>query len=234
MSFHDDDLSAFRSVHSPVATPALDFLSKSRSSTGVYALFGKPLLDVFFILLAAPIILTLVGVGALLVMLDGGNPFYTQRRVGQNGRVFNMFKLRTMVPHADDLLARHLATNASARAEWAANQKLRNDPRITLIGRFLRKTSIDEMPQFLNVLMGQMAIVGPRPFTDTQEELYLGRRYYEVKPGLTGLWQISTRHDSEFAARVNFDDLYVRTLSLSGDFRIMLRTVGAVVRGTGC
>ncbi len=234
MSFHDDDLSSFRSSHQPVILSAIKSVSKSRSTDSLYARFVKPAFDCLLVLLFAPIILTIVLVSALIVALDGHNPFYAQERVGQNGKTFRLFKLRSMVPNADALLEAHLAANPDAKVEWDLNQKLRDDPRITRFGRIIRKTSIDEMPQFLNVLLGDMALVGPRPFTVDQREDYTGIRYFDLRPGLSGLWQISTRHDSEFVARAQFDDLYARSLSFSGDIRIMLRTLVAIARGTGC
>lgn len=229
MTFHNDDLTNLRSSK-PVT---LKIAKTAKASSGLYAVLFKPLLDVVLIVLAAPIILTLVVAAALLVATDGHNPFYTQLRVGKDNRVFRLFKLRTMVPNADDLLKEHLAADPKARKEWERSQKLSNDPRITRVGAFLRRTSIDEMPQFLNVLIGDMSLVGPRPFMVNQARLYPGLSYREVKPGITGLWQISSRNESEFVARAQFDDIYARTLSFGGDIRILLRTVGCVVRQTG-
>ncbi|NBC96897.1 MAG: sugar transferase, partial [Deinococcus-Thermus bacterium] len=123
----------------------------------------KRWLDIAIVLLAAPILVPLVGVFALLVTSDGGGPFYRQERVGRNGRTYRMWKLRSMVPDAEAALAAHLAADPEARAEWAHHQKLRNDPRITPVGRFLRTYSFDELPQFWNVLTGDMSLVGPRP-----------------------------------------------------------------------
>lgn len=233
MTFHNDDLSNLRSSSEPVVFSITKPAKLTTSTKGIYAVFFKPLLDVVLILLAAPIILTLLVVSALLVATDGHNPFYTQLRIGKGGRVFRLFKLRTMVPNADALLQAHLASDPEARKEWERSQKLTNDPRITRFGAFLRRTSIDEMPQFLNVLLGDMSLVGPRPFMVNQEHLYPGLRYREVKPGITGLWQISSRNESEFVARAQFDDIYARTLSFGGDIRIIMRTVGCVVRQTG-
>ncbi len=234
MSFHDDDLSSFRSSHQPVILTAIKSVTSPRASDRVYARFVKPVLDCVLVLLFAPIILTIVGISALIVALDGHNPFYAHERVGQGGKVFRLYKLRSMIPNSDALLAEHLANNPEAQREWDLNQKLRDDPRITRFGRFIRKTSIDEMPQFLNVLMGDMSLIGPRPFTVDQRCQYTGTRYFDLRPGLSGLWQISARHDSEFVARAQFDDLYARSLSFGGDIRIMLRTLVAVARGTGC
>lgn len=234
MSIHDDDLGNLRSSHEPVILPALRALQGVPASEGIYAKYFKGLVDVIFVIIASPIIITLIIVAAILVACDGHNPFYTQERVGKDGRLFRIFKLRSMVPNSDALLKEHLAANPEALAEWTATQKLRNDPRVTRVGRFIRKCSIDEMPQFLNVLLGDMSIVGPRPFMKEQRPLYSGHRYFDLRPGVTGLWQISTRNEAEFLARVHFDDLYARTLSFGGDIRIVLRTVVAVIRGTGC
>jgi len=193
----------------------------------------KRLFDVSVTLAAAVVWLPLVAVLAILVALDGHSPFYTQRRVGRDGRMFRILKLRTMVADADSALARHLEENAEARAEWDATQKLKSDPRITRIGRILRMTSMDELPQLLNVLRGDMSIVGPRPFMENQKALYPGLGYYRVRPGITGLWQVSDRNDSAFAYRAVLDDEYERSLSFATDMSILRRTVGAVLACTG-
>jgi len=185
------------------------------------------------VLLAMPLWLPLAAVGAVLVMLDGHNPFYSQERIGRNGRVFRIWKLRSMVPDADAFLESHLAHNAEARAEWDTTQKLKQDPRITPVGRVLRKISLDELPQLVNVLTGDMSLVGPRPIMVSQQSLYPGRRYYDMRPGLTGLWQVSQRNECSFAGRVRFDDVYHRTMSFGTDLRILGQTVAVVLRGTG-
>ena len=164
---------------------------------------------------------------------DGGRAFYSQTRIGRNGRTFRMWKLRTMVPDAEARLREYIATNPAARAEWNATQKLKNDPRITRVGRFLRKSSIDELPQLWNVLTGSMSLVGPRPMMVEQQALYYGHGYYNQRPGITGLWQISDRNESEFAGRVRYDDIYDRCVSLKTDVAILIRTVGVVLRCTG-
>jgi lipopolysaccharide/colanic/teichoic acid biosynthesis glycosyltransferase len=160
----------------------------------VYRVFGKRAIDLTLVLLAMPLWLPLLVIGAALVMLDGHNPFYSQERIGRNGRVFRIWKLRSMVPDADVFLENHLANNPEARAEWDVTQKLKEDPRITPVGRVLRKISLDELPQLLNVLTGDMSLVGPRPIMVNQQALYPGRRYYDMRPGLTGLWQVSDRN----------------------------------------
>lgn len=233
MTFHDDDLSNARSLSEPVPFKLTSALQPKKASKSFYATTIKPVLDFAMAILAAPILVSLVVVSAVLIARDGHNPFYAQMRIGKGGRAFKMYKLRTMVPNAQELLEAHLTANPDARIEWERTQKLSNDPRITKIGAVLRRTSIDEIPQFLNVVLGSMSIVGPRPYMVEQSDLYPGTRYQEVKPGITGLWQISSRSESEFIARARFDDAYVRTLSFSGDVRIIARTFIAVLRQTG-
>jgi len=171
---------------------------------------------------------------ALLVASDGGSPFYWQERVGRGGRGFRFLKLRTMVPKADTRLERYLQSNPEARAEWDATQKLKNDPRITAVGKLLRKTSLDELPQLWNVLVGDMSLVGPRPMMVSQRDLYPGSAYYKLRPGITGSWQVSERHESEFRARAIYDTSYERELSFRTDLSILCKTVGVVLRATGC
>lgn len=176
----------------------------------------------------------MVGGAALLIWVtERKSPFYNQLRVGRRGETFRLLKLRTMVVDADAKLEAYLAENPEARAEWDATQKLKNDPRITKIGAFLRKTSLDELPQLFNVVTGDMSIVGPRPIMESQRDLYSGDSYYNMRPGLTGLWQVSERNESEFADRVRFDNQYDATLSLKSDLSVLVRTVGVVVRATG-
>lgn len=150
-----------------------------------------------------------------------------------NGRRFFMWKFRTMVPNAEEHLNRYLAANPQARAEWECKQKLNDDPRITKLGRILRRTSVDELPQLINVLSGDMSLVGPRPMMPCQQALYPGHAYYRLRPGLTGLWQVSERHTSTFAERAIYDDSYESKLSFVTDANILARTVGVVLRATG-
>jgi exopolysaccharide production protein ExoY len=199
-----------------------------------YARFGKPLLDVLVVLLLAPVALPLVGVAVVVLLFQGGAPIYGQERVGRNGRTFRMWKLRSMVRDADALLEAHLAASPEARGQWNEKQKLLDDPRITPFGRFLRKTSLDELPQLWNVIAGDMSIVGPRPMMVCQRPLYPGRAYYLLRPGITGPWQVSDRNRTSFAARAAFDHDYLQGLSLWRDLGILCRTVPAVFRGTGC
>lgn len=200
---------------------------------GIYRNFCKRLLDIVLVVLALPIVLPLVGLLALLIARDGHSPFYMQERVGRGGRVFKLWKLRTMVPDAKSHLEQYLSDNTEARAEWDAYQKLTRDPRITVVGHLLRKSSLDELPQLWNVVKGDMSLVGPRPMMTEQRSLYSGNAYFSLRPGLTGPWQVSDRNASTFAQRAEFDATYEQTVSFVTDMRLMIATVGVVLRGTG-
>ncbi|MEM6739619.1 MAG: sugar transferase [Pseudomonadota bacterium] len=202
--------------------------------SGWYRRRGKRLFDIAFVCATALIVVPLVAALALLVAFRGGTPIYRQARLGQNGRIFHVLKLRTMVPDADRALARLLETDPQRAAEWHATQKLRDDPRVTPLGRVLRATSLDELPQFWNVLRGDMSLIGPRPMMVDQRALYEGAVYCDLRPGLSGLWQVSARHAEAFSRRVDYDREYATRLSFWFDVQIMLRTVGVVLRGTGC
>ena len=194
------------------------------SARGLYPSYAKRALDIFLVLLSLPVVLPLtLGMALMILVLERQSPVYWSERVGRGGRVFRMMKLRTMVNDADARLAAHLA----------ATQKLKCDPRITRVGLLMRKTSLDELPQLWNVLKGDMALVGPRPMMPDQQPLYPGRAYYELRPGVTGPWQVSARNLSTFAARADYDGEYARNLSFGNDLRLLLRTVMVVLRGTG-
>ena len=201
---------------------------------GLYRRAGKRALDIFLVLLTAPIVFPVVLLLAALTALDGKNPFYKQVRVGRNGRVFTMWKIRTMIVDADDALEQYLQGNSSARREWNEKQKLSCDPRVTTLGAGIRKTSLDELPQLWNVLIGDMSLIGPRPMMPQQQSLYPGSAYFRMRPGLSGLWQISDRNNTSFAARAGFDDLYYKSVSLTSDLRVIFHTVVVMLRGTGC
>jgi lipopolysaccharide/colanic/teichoic acid biosynthesis glycosyltransferase len=216
----------------PITVPStasrIDRVDRGRYRTG-----GKRLLDVVLVLLALPVVVVILLPFVLLVALEGGNPFYRQARLGRDARVFGMWKLRSMVPDAERLLDSHLAAHPEARAEWQRDQKLRNDPRITRIGRFIRRTSIDELPQLWNVLMGDMSLVGPRPMMPEQRDLYPGIAYYAMRPGITGYWQTAVRNESSFAERALYDTAYFRDLSLGTDLRVLRDTVRVLAAPTG-
>ncbi len=206
----------------------------ARSNTlNVYARIMKRVFDLLIVTFASVPVLTVLLVLGTIVAMDGHAPIYMQDRVGRDGRLFRLFKLRTMVTDADAVLAQTLAADPAARAEWDEFQKLRNDPRITLIGRILRKTSLDELPQLLNVALGHMSIVGPRPIMDNQRAIYPGTEYYAMRPGITGFWQISVRNESSFAERANFDRTYFNAMSFATDLRVIGKTFSVVIKGTG-
>lgn len=174
---------------------------------------------------------------AIAVRLTTGSPvIYGHMRVGRDGKEFNCYKFRSMVPHADKVLARLLATDANAREDWNRDFKLKNDPRVTRVGQFIRKTSFDEFPQLWNVLMNDMSIVGPRPVVRKELDVYYSGaedHYTSVKPGLTGPWQVSGRNDMEYSERVTLDMDYVETWGLFRDLVIVLRTVGVMIGRKG-
>lgn len=200
---------------------------------GFYRNFGKRTLDITLVLLAAPFVFPMILVLALIIARDGHSPFYWSRRVGRNGVNFRMLKLRTMVPNADILLEIHLARNSVARKEWITSQKLKRDPRITQFGRILRKTSLDELPQFWNVLRGDMSLIGPRPMLPSQRTLYPGLAYYNLRPGISGPWQVADRNECEFARRAEFDKDYDEKVSFTQDAKLIFQTIRVVLRGTG-
>ena len=195
---------------------------------------GKRLIDIVLVIVGAPLVLPIVLVLAIMVRLDGGTAFYLQPRVGKHGRIFKLWKFRSMVPDAEKALETYLAGDAAVRAEWDAHQKLRHDPRLTSIGAFIRRYSLDELPQLWNVLIGDMSLVGPRPMLPNQRPLYPGTAYYDLRPGITGLWQISQRNSCTFAERATYDNRYAQSISAMTDLMILFRTVGVVFRGTGC
>lgn len=173
---------------------------------------------------------------ALLVKVsDGGSVFYGHRRIGRAGRIFHCLKFRTMVRDGDAVLATHFRDNPEAKAEWEETRKLKDDPRVTRVGAVLRRLSLDELPQIVNILLGDMSIVGPRPVVRDELEYY-GKAvvfYFKSRPGLTGLWQVSGRNDVSYDSRVAFDRHYVENWSLAGDIRIILKTVPAVCMSRG-
>jgi exopolysaccharide production protein ExoY len=177
----------------------------------------------------------LVLIGLLVKLADGGPAFYGHTRIGRGGRVFRCLKFRTMVTNGEEVLAAHFVANPSAAAEWAATRKLKDDPRVTRVGVVLRKLSIDELPQIINILRGDMSIVGPRPVVREELDQY-GKSaifYLKSRPGLTGLWQVSGRNDVSYDQRVAFDRHYVENWSMVEDIKIIARTVPAVFLSRG-
>ncbi len=210
-----------------VAYPARVDLSVEHALKRVGDLIGVVLLAAIF----SPVIL-LVLIGSVV---NGQSPFFRQQRVGRDGKMFDCLKFRTMVPNAEEVLEHVLASDPDLRAEWNRDQKLKDDPRVTPLGRFLRASSLDELPQLWNVLKGEMSLVGPRPIMRDQQLMY-GRNlvaYMMVRPGMTGLWQVSGRNLLGFRKRVAMDVVYVRNQSLLLDTWIMLKTIWVVLTRHG-
>jgi lipopolysaccharide/colanic/teichoic acid biosynthesis glycosyltransferase len=183
------------------------------------------------LLLLSPVFLGLF----LLLRRPGVSALFVQTRVGRGGVPFRCFKFRTMVPDADAALAEMLGRDPAAAAEWGDHFKLKDDPRVTALGRFLRATSLDELPQLFNILRGEMSLVGPRPIVEAEIARY-GEEiafYCRVRPGLTGAWQVSGRNDLDYEERVRLDAAYVGGFTFLGDAGILLKTLPAVIRGAG-
>lgn len=180
----------------------------------------------------SPVMITLA---VLIRFQDGGPAIFAHTRIGKNGKPFKCYKFRSMVMDAQGRLEALLASDPDAAEEWARDQKLRNDPRVTALGRFIRKSSLDELPQLFNILKGDMSVVGPRPII-TDEMVRYGSHiedYLSVTPGVTGLWQISGRNDVSYDERVQMDARYARTWTVAGDIWITLKTVPAVLVSRG-
>ena len=193
---------------------------------------------VFDLAIAVPLFVLVAPLMAVLlavVALDGANPLFGHERIGRDGRKFRCLKIRTMVADSAERLARLLAEDPAAAAAWAENQKLDNDPRITPIGNFLRKTSLDELPQLWNVIRGDMSLVGPRPVVEDEIGRYgiHAAAYKSVSPGLTGPWQVKARNTVSYEKRVRMDTAYVRRHSLLGDVSLVLLTAFSMFQRTG-
>jgi len=196
----------------------------------------KRLVDLSLVVLFSPFLATLFGVLSIFIRLDSPGPvLYRHKRVGQGGKDLYVWKFRSMVCNADDVLEHHLEANPHLRKEWNTSQKLKNDPRITRMGKWLRRFSLDELPQLINILKGEMSLVGPRPIVEEEIKYYRNRYhlYSWVKPGLTGMWQVSGRNDTSYEMRVLLDEYYVRNWSIWMDIYILAKTIYAVLSGKG-
>jgi Undecaprenyl-phosphate galactose phosphotransferase WbaP len=192
--------------------------------------------DITLVLISMPIMLLVLGAVSALVALSSPGPvFYSHRRILKGGAFFSMWKFRTMCVNSTEVLEQYLARHPKARAEWNKTHKLRNDPRVTPIGSFLRRYSLDELPQLWNVLAGQMSLVGPRPIVAAEVEKYgeCFDCYCRVKPGLTGLWQVSGRSELTYEERVALDCQYVERWSLRKDLIILSKTFSSVIKQDG-
>lgn len=188
----------------------------------------KRIIDVIGAIVGSIILIPLViGIAVAKVILkDKGSIIYTQNRIGKDGKIFKMYKFRSMVVGADEILEEYLAENEEAREEYKINKKLKDDPRVTKIGKFIRKTSIDEFPQFINVLKGEMSLVGPRPYLQRERE-DIGDYYPYIvatKPGITGLWQVSGRNELTFDERLEIDKEYYEKKNTKMDLKILIKT----------
>lgn len=198
---------------------------------------GKRLIDIIAGIVGTIMLIPITLIIAIINFFekDKGPLFFTQKRIGKNGKLFKMYKFRTMIVGADKELERILKTDENARKEYKKNKKLKNDPRITKIGNFLRKTSLDEFPQFINVLKGEMSLVGPRPYLPREQE-DTGYYYYYItkcKPGITGLWQARGRSNVDFENRCKLDRFYDEHKGLWFDFKILIWTVVSVFQSKG-
>ena len=197
---------------------------------------SKRMIDIVVSSVALIVLMPFMLIVALLVKIDSkGNAIIIQERIGKNGKIFKMYKYRSMVIDAEEILKEYLKNNKEIRKEYEEYKKIKNDPRVTKMGSFIRKTSIDELPQLLNVLKGDMSLVGPRPYLPREKEDM--KEYYtyiiESKPGLTGLWQISGRNDVSFNERLNIDYTYNKSKSLKFDFSIFMKTIFKVLKREG-
>ena len=196
----------------------------------------KRIVDIGLVIIASPILIPFLLVITLLIRLDSkGGIFYQQTRIGYGGKPLKMWKFRTMYQNADKKLQSFLERYPELQEEWEANYKLKKDPRVTRIGKFLRKFSLDEFPQLINVVKGEMSLVGPRPIVDEEIKFYgvCYKLYTYVLPGMTGLWQISGRSDMSYKSRVNLDEYYVRNWSIWLDIYVLSRTGLVVLGGKG-
>ena len=194
--------------------------------------FTKELLDIIFAFLFLIMLLPIFILIAIFIKFSSRGPiFYSHKRIGRNKKIFNCLKFRTMHPEAEDILKNLLEKNNSIREEYEKSHKIKNDPRITIFGKFLRKTSLDELPQFFNVLRREMSIVGPRPIIGEEVNKY-GEHFDKVisiKPGITGLWQVSGRNNLSYEKRINLDLIYSKNYNFLMDFRILVRTLGVIL-----
>ncbi len=193
-------------------------------------------MDIGLILFLSPVLIPVFFILMILTKLTSRGPiFYGHKRVGKNGKEFKCWKFRSMCIDADKKLEEILATNPQMRAEWEKDRKFTNDPRVTKIGKILRKTSIDEIPQFFNILVGEMSFVGPRPVTKPELEKYGKKSDFilTVQPGLSGFWQISGRSDTGYEERITLDSYYIHNWSVWLDIWIIIKTVYVVIKGKG-
>ena len=201
-----------------------------------FNLFVKRFLDIFIILLFSPLLLPVFLILMILVKCTSKGPiFYGHPRVGKNGKMFKCWKFRSMDIRSQEMLAEILATDPVRAEEWERERKFQDDPRVTKFGKILRKTSLDELPQLINILVGDMSFIGPRPVTDEEMDKYGEYRDYvlSVLPGLSGMWQVSGRSETSYDERIYFDTYYIQNWSIWLDFWIIIKTFWVVIKGKG-
>ena len=224
-------------MHNPVREVLVTSSGSTVRPAGLPASLSlKRSLDVSTVLCVVLFVFPLMLASIVVLLLLQGRPvFIRHKRIGKSGKPFLCLKFRTMVTDADAVLRRHLAENPAALDEWQKTFKLKNDPRVTWLGRFLRKSSLDEIPQLWNILKGEMSLVGPRPIVEAEKPRYgmYIEHYCRVRPGLTGLWQVKGRSDTDYDTRVQLDVEYVGSMSLLRDLKIVAMTVPAVLMSKG-
>lgn len=209
----------------------------TKKSANIFYLIIKRLFDIVVGLIGLILLIPISIIIKVISICSGdfNSIFFTQNRIGKNGKEFKFYKFRSMVPNADIILFKLLEEDPEAAKEYKENKKLKNDPRITKIGKIIRKTSIDELPQLINVLLGDMSFIGNRPYLPREKE-DMGKYYYDIvksKPGLTGYWQVSGRSNTSFEHRLKLESYYSNHMSLKMDIKIFFKTFSAVIHGHG-
>lgn len=210
-------------------------VSQTLDNKNLYNQYFKRCFDFLFAIALLPVLVPVIAILYVLTRMQGGAGFFAHERIGQDGQRFKCLKIRTMVPDAEARLAVYLSENPDAKEEWDRTQKLTDDPRVTAVGRFLRRTSLDELPQLWNVLRGEMSFVGPRPVTEPELDRYglHKRAYLSLKPGITGVWQVEGRSNGCYDERLRMDQSYMNSIGLLYDLRLIMRTALVVVSPTG-
>lgn len=210
-------------------------VNKNIDNKNLYSNYLKRCFDLLFAIALLPVLVPVIAILYVLTRVQGGPGFFAHERIGQEGRKLKCLKIRTMVVDAEARLEAFLEENADAKEEWDRTQKLTDDPRVTSFGRFLRRTSLDELPQLWNVLRGEMSFVGPRPVTPSELDRYgiHKRAYLSLKPGITGVWQVEGRSNGCYDERLNMDQSYVKNIGFLYDLRLIVRTALVVVNPTG-
>lgn len=217
-----------------VVKPSLESEIKSQN---IFVLFVKRIIDILGAIVGISILIPLTAIVAIVnwINRENGPIFYSQERIGKNGEKFKIYKFRTMVTNSQEILDKLLAEDEDIRKEWEENRKLKNDPRITKVGNFLRKTSLDEFPQFVNVLIGNMSLVGPRAVIEEELPKFglFKDKILSVKPGVTGYWAANGRSDTSYEERVQMESTYVDNFSIKMDIKLLFKTVISVVKKEG-